>query len=78
MAKRNDRAASRKMPSIISSAVRLTGNLECDGVVHVDGKIDGDVRCESLTVSETGSVDGHICATEVEIGRAAACAASIR
>lgn len=55
------------MPSIISSALRLTGNVECDGVVHVDGRIEGDVRCNSLTVSETGSVDGHICATDVEI-----------
>jgi len=67
MAKRDERAGRHQMPSIISSALCLTGHVECDGVVHVDGKIDGDVRCESLTVSETGSVNGHICAIEVEI-----------
>ncbi len=61
------RAANRQMPSIISAALRLKGNVECEGVVHVDGAIDGDVRCRSLTVSETGSVDGHICASEVEV-----------
>lgn len=61
------RAAHQQMPSIISAALHLTGSVECDGVVHVDGTIDGDVRCETLTVSETGSVDGHICASEVEI-----------
>jgi cytoskeletal protein CcmA (bactofilin family) len=61
------RAGSQDMPSIISAALHLTGNVECDGVVHVDGTIDGDVRCESLTVGETGSVDGHICASEVEV-----------
>lgn len=72
MAKRDARAAKRRaanqqMPSIISAALRLTGNVECDGVVHIDGVIEGDVRCQSLTVSETGCVDGHICALEVEV-----------
>lgn len=61
------RAANGEMPSIISAALRLTGNVECDGAVHVEGAIEGDVRCDSLTVSETGSIDGHICAAEVEV-----------
>lgn len=73
MPKRDAREATKKgiangeMPSIISAALRLKGNVECEGVVHVDGAIDGDVRCDSLTVGETGSVDGHICASEVEV-----------
>jgi len=61
------RAATTGMPSIISAALRLTGNVECDGVVHVDGAVNGDIRCESLTVGETGSVEGHICASDVEV-----------
>lgn len=72
MAKRDARAAKEhaanwQMPSIISAALRLTGNVECDGVVHVDGAIDGDVRCQSLTIGEDGYVAGHICALEVEV-----------
>lgn len=52
-------------PSIISSDMRVTGDIVSDGEVQIDGAVEGDVRCDSLTVGVTGSIKG-----EVEVNKA--------
>ena len=61
------------VPSIISADLRITGNLESDGDIQIDGTVDGDIRSGRITVSETAVVKGALEAETVriaEIGRA--------
>ena len=54
-------------PSLLSSDLIITGNLESDGDMQIDGTIDGDIKSFTLTVSESGVIRGTIDAEEVTI-----------
>ena len=54
-------------PSLLSSDLVITGNLESDGDMQIDGTIDGDIKSFTLTVSESGVIRGTIDAEEVTI-----------
>ncbi len=58
---------SRQPPidTLIGKSARVHGNIEFQGGLHLDGHISGDVRSDdspaaSLTVSESGSVEGTV------------------
>jgi cytoskeletal protein CcmA (bactofilin family) len=53
--------------SIIDTGLVITGNLQSDRDVQVDGEINGDVHCSHLTVSKGGTISGSIVADEVVI-----------
>ena len=53
--------------SIIDSCLVITGNLESERDVQVDGRINGDVHCAHLTVSKDGTINGSVIAEEVVI-----------
>ena len=55
------------VPSIISADLRITGNLESDGDIQIDGTVDGDIRSGRITVSETAVVKGALEAETVRI-----------
>lgn len=57
----------QQIPSIISTNLRIVGNLISEGDVQVDGVIEGDVRSRTLTVSEGATVTGQIQAETVRI-----------
>ena len=72
--------------SIISANLRINGNVVTDGVIQLDGIVDGDVVCDDLTLGESavingsiqgssirisGTVNGEIAARNVEITRTA-------
>ena len=52
-------------PSIISSDVRIVGDLQSQGEVQVDGAIDGDIRTHTLLVGEGAHITGEIVADTV-------------
>lgn len=54
--------------SLIGAEVRIGGDVTSDGALHVDGRIDGDVRCASLCQGEEGVIAGDIVAEEARIG----------
>ncbi len=65
-------AASRKANgaptrSVIDAWLMITGNLQSEGEVQVDGQIHGDIRCAHLTVGRDALVDGNITAEEVVV-----------
>lgn len=60
-------ASDRPMPSIVSRDMRVTGDLDTPGEVHVEGAVDGDIRCAKLIIGATGTVNGHILATTVRV-----------
>lgn len=53
--------------SIISPDLKITGNLESAGDIHVKGTVEGDVRSRSVTVGEGAKVAGTIVADTVQI-----------
>jgi cytoskeletal protein CcmA (bactofilin family) len=55
--------------SIISSSMRITGDVECAGVMKVDGHIDGSVTgARQVLLGRGGSVHGNVVAGEVVVG----------
>jgi len=55
--------------SIISSNMRITGDVECAGVVKVDGHIDGSLSgARQVLLGRGGTVHGNVAAGEVVIG----------
>ena len=62
------RAATRQgVPSLISTDMRITGELVSDGDIQVDGTIDGNVKTGMLTVGEEAQIRGEIEADSVRI-----------
>ncbi|WP_421791448.1 bactofilin family protein [Hyphobacterium sp.] len=56
---------SNKAPSIISADMALSGSLNSEGEVQLDGSVNGDVRAGSLTIGEEASVEGEVVAENV-------------
>ena len=59
-----------RIDTLIGKASRVHGDLEFTGGLHLDGSIAGNVRADpsedsSLSVSETGSIEGNVEATNV-------------
>lgn len=53
--------------SFIGAEVVITGNLNASGDIHLDGTIEGDLSCVSLTQGATGRVKGHITAEKATL-----------
>ncbi|MGI9404956.1 MAG: bactofilin family protein [Hyphomicrobiaceae bacterium] len=54
-------------PFIVGPNVSLTGILQVDGEVWVEGYLEADVRCQSLIVGPAAHIDGVIVAGTVEV-----------
>lgn len=54
-------------PSIVSTDLRIIGDLNSDGEIQVDGTIDGDIRTRVLLVGETAHIKGEIIADSVRV-----------
>lgn len=61
--------ASRKLEpaSLVAEGVRIKGDVETKGDLHLDGAVEGDLRVGLLVIGETGSVSGAIHADAVEV-----------
>jgi cytoskeletal protein CcmA (bactofilin family) len=68
-AKTENNTAGRKIaPSIISSDMCILGNIMSDGVLDIDGRIDGNVKSEIVYLRASGQIVGDIVAAgEVHI-----------
>jgi len=62
--KGNGQAASL---SLLAADCRLTGDISSDGELHIDGRLEGDLICKTLTIGETGVVTGKISADMVRV-----------
>ena len=57
-----------RIDTLIGQAARVHGDMEFAGGLHLDGTIEGNLRADpvegsSLSVSETGSIDGNVAST---------------
>lgn len=51
-------------PSVIASNVNVLGNMVSDGVLDIDGQVDGNVTAQMVTVRPNGRIRGDLMATE--------------
>ena len=54
-------------PSIISADFALQGDLETTGDIHLDGRVEGNVRSAVLVVSDKAVIQGDVVADDVTV-----------
>ena len=54
-------------PSIISPILKITGDLNSSGDIHIDGEVAGDITSGGLTISQSGKSKGTIKSNFVQI-----------
>lgn len=57
----------KSIPSIISADLNVLGNLVSEGIVDIDGTVDGNVKADQATIRTNGKVRGDITANVVHI-----------
>ena len=58
------------MPSVISKALKITGELESTEDIQIDGQIEGDVRGVGVKIGQNARVKGTVYGDEVELSGA--------
>ena len=62
--------AERAQMSVIGADITITGNIEASVDLHIEGRVTGDVRCATLILGESSSVNGKIFADRVRVSGA--------
>lgn len=67
-----DKAESRRAGglSVIGADVTVTGNIDTPGDLHIDGTVEGDIRCGSLVQGASGRIVGSVVATSARLAGA--------
>jgi cytoskeletal protein CcmA (bactofilin family) len=63
----NKKSGRHAAPSIIGADCTVTGDILSQGELHIDGRIDGDIRCNMLVIGEAGTITGEISAESVTV-----------
>jgi cytoskeletal protein CcmA (bactofilin family) len=61
------RTYARASGTVIGADLIVTGSLQSNGEVTIEGEVQGDIQCGSLVVGETARVQGNVLAEEVVI-----------
>ena len=56
----NKKVENYKSSLMIGEGVTITGTIKAENEVIIQGTIDGDVECNSVTINKTGNVKGNI------------------
>lgn len=54
-------------PSVIAANMNVLGNVVSEGILDIDGQIDGNVRAEIVTLRPNGRIRGDLMAAEVYV-----------
>lgn len=66
--KESNRTAYAEKVSIIASGMQLSGDMESEGDIRIDGVVNGNVFCKSkVVIISTGKVIGDIHAINVDV-----------
>lgn len=55
------------VPCIISAGTKIVGNVTDGDIIHIDGRIEGDIICKELVIGAKGEVLGNVEAKSVEL-----------
>ena len=61
------RGEKNVVPCIISTGTKIIGNITDGDIIHIDGKLEGDINCRELIIGPTGCVTGKISAKSLEL-----------
>jgi len=63
------RSEEGKASTIIAKGTKITGNIDMEGSVRIDGYVKGKLKTtETLTVGKTGEVEGEVQVKEAVVG----------
>lgn len=65
--KLNKSGPAAPVPSIISENTKIHGDIVSNGIIHIDGHVEGDVTCEELIIGLKGAVIGSVNATNLHL-----------
>ena len=51
--------------STIGPELKIVGNLVCDGELHIEGRVDGDIRSKIISVKKGAQIEGALTAEEI-------------
>ena len=60
-------AAAGALPSVVGQNLKITGNLEGECELEIEGQIYGDIRCNRIILGKSARVEGNITANEIVI-----------
>src|SRR5215469_3239979 len=60
-------ASSTPTVSVISKALKITGQLESTEDIHIEGEVDGDIRGVGVKIGHNAKVKGTVYGEEVEV-----------
>jgi cytoskeletal protein CcmA (bactofilin family) len=60
--------SSAKLETVIGADSTITGELEIQGTVRVDGSVVGDIRADWVIIGETGRIRGNVQARMMVVG----------
>lgn len=55
------------VPTIISENTMVKGDIVSDGIIHIDGQVEGDIRCSELIIGIKGAVKGCVIAKDMQL-----------
>ena len=58
---------NRMSESVIGSEMEIVGEIKCNGIMRVVGKLKGTINCSELIVEETANVKATISANSVSV-----------
>jgi len=59
--------ASKRRGTVIAEGLKIVGSVTAEGLVEVNGQIDGELHCTSLVISRGAHVAGNIAAERVVV-----------
>lgn len=59
--------SKKGQPTVIAADVNFMGNIVSEGVLDLDGKVEGNVRCKTLTIRKSGRINGDVFADNVQV-----------
>ena len=63
---RSDSAVPERS-SRLCTDLKVIGNIETAGDLHIDGTVEGDIKCRTVTVGEPAQINGSIVADQVRV-----------
>ena len=59
--------ASRQRGTLIAKGLKIVGSVTAEGLVEVNGQIDGELHCTSLVIARGAHVNGTVAAERVVV-----------
>lgn len=53
--------------SIIGEDLSISGNVNSEGKIHLDGRVQGYIHCLALSLGEKGELTGNVVADDVQV-----------